>query len=92
MPNAPHAGRFHPGRLLATPAVLEEVPRDELMSAFHRHLQCDWGGVKNRNQNAQALRTGGRLFSVYQSSENRTFWIITEADRSATTILLPEDY
>jgi len=62
------------------------------MNAFQRHLQCDWGDVTDKRANVQALQTGGRLLSAYHSSEGQEFWIITEADRSATTILLPEDY
>lgn len=90
--NAP--GRFEPGRLVATPAVLEAVLRDELMNAFFRHVRCDWGDTcdHDRELNDQALSSGDRLFSVYHSAEGQKFWIITESDRSATTILLPEDY
>ena len=87
-------GRFEPGRLVATPAVLEAVPRDELMKAFFRHLCCDWGDTcdHDRDRNNQALLNGDRLFSVYHSAEDQKFWIITESDRSATTVLLPSDY
>ncbi len=94
MPTANTPGQFEPGRLVATPAVLEAVPRNELMNAFFRHLRCDWGdiGEHDRALNDQALSNGDRLFSVYHSAEGRKFWIITESDRSATTILLPEDY
>lgn len=90
--NAP--GRFEPGRLVATPNVICAVPRYELLNAFQRHLRCDWGDVcgEDKLRNDQALLNGERLFSAYHSSDDRKFWIITEADRSATTILLPEDY
>ena len=85
---------FESGRLVATPAVLEAVPQDELIKAFFRHLHCDWGDTcdHDRGLNEQALSSGDRLFSVYHSAEGQKFWIITESDRSATTILLPEDY
>lgn len=94
MPNTNQSGRFNPGQLIATPGVLDTIPRTELMNAFYRHLRCDWGDVctEDKRRNDQALLGGGRLFSVYHSSEEHKFWIITEADRSATTILLPEEY
>lgn len=87
-------GHFEPGQLAATPAILRAVPRDELINAFFRHLRCDWGDTcdHDRKLNDQALSSGDRLFSVYHSTEGRKFWVITESDRSATTILLPEDY
>lgn len=88
---APH---FMPGTLVATPAVIETVPMQELLNAYDRHLRCDWGEVcpSDWKSNNEALRCGDRLFSVYCTKDQQRFWIITEADRSATTILLPDDY
>ena len=85
---------FPSGMLVATPAVLDAVPRPELLAAFQRHMRGDWGEVCaiDRRANDQAVRKGDRLLSVYRSEDDIKFWIITEADRSATTILLPEDY
>jgi len=85
---------FHPGRLLATPGVLEAVPKAELLAAFERHRHCDWGDVcdSDRIANDRALHCGQRLFSVYHALDGTKFWIITEADRAATTLLLPEEY
>ena len=82
MPTTNMLGRFRPGHLVATPAVLEVVPRNELMNAFYRHLRCDWGDTcdHDRNLNNQALLTGDRLFSVYHSANDIKFWIITESD------------
>ena len=82
MPTTNMPGRFRPGHLVATPAVLEVVPRNELMNAFYRHLRCDWGDTcdHDRNLNNQALLTGDRLFSVYRSANDIKFWIITESD------------
>ena len=82
------------GRLAATPAVLDSDPKPELLSAFERHMRGDWGEVSESDWNANdlALRDGTRLLSVYRSSDDIKFWIITEADRSYTTILLPSDY
>ncbi len=57
------------------------------------HASGDWGDLDahDRRQNERALRTGTRLFSAYDTSAGRV-WIITEADRSCTTLLLPEEY
>ena len=80
--------------LVATPAVLESVPRHEIFAALDRHQRCDWGDVSPADwkQNDYALKHGLRLLSSYRSESGTKFWIITEADRSATTVLLPEDY
>jgi hypothetical protein len=86
--------KFPFGRIVATPNALTQIPNDEILKALSRHLQGDWGTLdaEDWNANERALKHGGRLFSAYQSSQNEKFWIITEADRSVTTILLPEDY
>src|SRR5271169_6394456 len=86
--------KFAFGRLVATPSALDAIPQDEMVQALSRHLRGDWGTLDDhdRNANERALKDGGRLFSQYHSGQNVKFWIITEADRSATTILLPEDY
>lgn len=85
---------FPLGRLVATPNALRQIPNEEILSALHRHLQGDWGDLDTEDlaTNNQALQLGGRLFSAYHSIELIKFWVITEADRSATTVLLPEDY
>lgn len=89
------AGRILPmGCLVATPAVLEAVPRPELLAAFQRHMRCDWGDVCKEDwvSNDRALQAGERLLSSYHAGDGTNFWIITEWDRSVTTILLPSDY
>lgn len=85
---------FKPGRVVATPGVLKKVPGLKLTSALTRHLQGDWGDVcdKDRAANDCAVKSGDRIFSVYHSESGVKFWIITESDRSATTILLPDEY
>ncbi len=82
------------GRLAATPAVLDAVPKPELLAAFQRHMRGDWGIVSEADwkANDQALKSGERLLSAYKSSSGTKFWIITERDRSYTTILLPSEY
>ena len=54
----------------------------------------DWGELdeEDKTANDEALKTGERLLSAYKSATGTKFWIITEADRSVTTILMPEDY
>ncbi len=88
--------KFEPGTIVATPGALAllarygKAPREYL----DRHLAGDWGDLDahDKRENERALRTGARLFSAYTVSPLNTLWIITEADRSATTLLLPENY
>lgn len=82
------------GRTLATPGVLEVTTQTERNIAFNRHAHGDWGDVAGVDwrSNDLALQTGERLISVYHTLGGVKFWIITEADRSATTILLPHEY
>jgi hypothetical protein len=82
------------GRLVATPGALAAVPHADVLTALGRHACGDWGDVDREDWNAnnQALREGTRLLSAYHAGSGVRFWIITEADRSATTVLLPEEY
>jgi hypothetical protein len=86
--------RFQLGQLFATANAAASLPSDEVWAAVLRHASGDWGEVCKEDwaANEAALVEGYRLFSVYRSADGRKFWIITEADRSSTTILLPEDY
>lgn len=86
--------RFPLGHTYATPAVLRALSVHEVAIALARHAAGDWGDVcpEDAAANESSLRCGARLLSVYRSAHGRTFWIITEANRSSTTILLPEDY
>lgn len=86
--------KFSPGQLVATPNALNCIPPDEIIAALTRHLRGDWGEVcaEDKRANNAALAKGGRLLSVYRSKRDIKFWLITEADRSVTTVLLPEDY
>lgn len=88
------AAKFPLGQIVATPNALDSIPPDEIQGALARHVRGDWGtlDVEDWNANEQALLHGGRLFSAYHSTQNIKFWIITEHDRSVTTVLLPEDY
>jgi hypothetical protein len=86
--------RFAFGRLVATPNALGHIPNDDILVALSRHLRGDWGilDAHDWNANQRALAHGGRLFSEYHSTDGIKFWIITDADRSVTTVLLPKDY
>ena len=85
--------RFNPGRLMITRNAKNALPRREVDAAINRHLSGDWGDVCQADwqRNEQALRDGDRLLSVYQTQAGEKFWIITESDRSTTTVLLPSD-
>ncbi len=82
------------GRIVATPAALGTVSQPDIVAALRRHASGDWGDVDpdDRAANDDALRSGERLLSVYRSATGTTFWVLTEADRSVTTVLLPDDY
>lgn len=94
MKTASKAIRVPLGQTLATPGVLEVTTQAERDIAFSRHSRGDWGdvGKEDWQGNDQALQNGERLLSVYHALSGTKFWIITEADRSATTILLPSEY
>ena len=86
--------KFPLGQVLSTPGVLDSVPACETLQALRRHASGDWGEVceQDAQENELSLRQGFRLFSVYISKDGIKFYIITEADRSVTTFLLPEEY
>ena len=89
--------KFKLGNIVMTANAERQIPLDEMMIALQRHQHGDWGDVceQDRKTNEEALELGNRLMSVYKSErelEVITFWIITEWDRSVTTVLLPEDY
>lgn len=86
--------RFRLGRLMSTPGALERVPSGEMLQALRRHVSGDWGNVcsEDAEANEAAVNARARLLSAYTTSAGLRFWIITEADRSLTTVLLPEEY
>ncbi len=85
---------FPLGKLFVTPGVLEKLPVIEVNIAIKRHTRGDWGDVceEDARENEFSLKEGFRLFSVYHTHAGTKFWIITEADRSVTTVLLPTEY
>ena len=88
------AMKFQVGQLGITPGAQELIPMKEVEIALNRHVSGDWGSVcdEDKSQNEWALTNEARLMSVYESDSGDPFWIITEADRSSTTILLPSEY
>ena len=88
--------KFRPGRTVATPGALEAISEagQDPTYFLDRHVMGDWGEIdpEDLGLNDQALVDGTRIFSVYRTLLGERIWIITEADRSATTVLLPEEY
>jgi hypothetical protein len=87
---------FPLGRIVATPGALEALHTagQDVRELLTRHASGDWGILSedDRNENDFAVTRALRLLSAYGLSTGVTIWLITEADRSATTLLLPEDY
>jgi hypothetical protein len=85
--------RFPLGQLVVTANASLRLATEEVLTALGRHASGDWGDLcpEDTMANDAALHHGGRLFSAYGQGRDR-FWIITEADRSVTTVLLPQDY
>jgi hypothetical protein len=93
--SAIHAvAKFRLGRIVSTPNALESITQDDILTAIGRHQSGDWGDVcaEDKETNDHALAEGTRILSVYRAANGTKFWLITEADRSVTTVLLPEDY
>ncbi len=86
--------KFATGQMVATPGALEAITALELTSFINRHINGDWGNLdeEDKKMNDDALVHGNRLMSSYTTEQGVKIWIITEADRSSTTVLLPEDY
>jgi hypothetical protein len=86
---------FNLGQTVATPGALAALEQASIspITLLRRHQRGDWGdlGNEDKQSNDQALSLGDRIFSAYQFDTVK-FWVITEYDRSATTILLPEEY
>lgn len=86
--------KFSLGRIVMTQSVSETLSLHEIGTALLRHAHGDWGDVcaEDRDANESALWNGNRLCSVYHDRKDVKFWIITEANRNTTTVLLPSDY
>ncbi len=94
--NTVQPAKFLPGQVVATPGALEALAdaRQHAMHFLARHLRGDWGDVDAADwqANDHALTHHGRLLSAYTLRSGERLWIITEWDRSATTLLLPDEY
>lgn len=86
--------KFSLGQLLITKAAEATLVPEDVGRALTRHQTGDWGevGEDDRKENELSLAEGFRLLSVYHDANGVKFWIITERDRSVTTVLLPDDY
>lgn len=88
--------KFSPGSVVATPGALTalEASREAPFEYLSRHIHGDWGEVDEHDhrENELGLIHGFRLLSAYTLRDGTKIWMITEADRSATTVLLPEEY
>jgi hypothetical protein len=88
--------RFALGRVTATPGALRALEHAEQLPAefLDRHVNGDWGEVpeEDKQENEFSVQHGFRIISAYTTSAGEKIWVITEADRSYTTILLPSEY
>jgi hypothetical protein len=86
--------RFALGQVVITSNALSTLTPEEINAGLQRHAKGDWGMLcpEDIASNDAALQLGGRLFSTYGEPGPKRFWIITECDRSVTTILMPRDY
>jgi len=89
--STPH---FPLGQIVITRNALDTLDPTDVQRALQRHASGNWGdvGPEDWQENELSLREGFRLLSVYHDAKGTKFWIITAADRSTTTVLLPEDY
>jgi hypothetical protein len=88
--------KFALGQIVATPGALQalEATGQTPLEFLQRHVAGDWGELDehDRQENELSLKHGFRILSAYHLNNGTKLWIITEADRSATTLLLPSEY
>lgn len=87
-------GKFKLGQTVITPGARDKLDPEDVLRSLQRHARGDWGdcGSDDWQENEYSLDKHLRLFSVYHDRRGTKFWIITEADRSSTAILLPSEY
>ena len=85
--------RFPLGQICMTPGARDTFKPEQIVEAIQRHSRGDWGdvGAADARENEISLKEGFRLMSVYTFGDDK-LWVITEADRSSTTALLPDEY
>lgn len=90
------APRFQLGQIVATPGALQALERagESEATFLARHASADWGELdeEDKASNDYDMEHGGRLLSAYRLNDGSKLWIITEYDRSYTTLLLPQEY
>lgn len=88
--------RFSLGRVVATPGALKalEEANQNPLEFLERHQAGDWGELcdEDKDENEFSVRNDFRILSAYRTRNNVKIWVITEADRSVTTLLLPHEY
>jgi hypothetical protein len=86
--------KFKLDQIVITSGASEALSSKDIQVALVRHVTGDWGDLdeEDKKSNDQALIDGNRLLSSYKGENGTKFWIITEWDRSVTTILLPSEY
>jgi len=85
---------FNLGRVNITASVSAAMSYSTVISALEQFASGNWGDIclDDWNRNGYAISNGGRIIGVYHDEKGKRFWVITEADRSLTTVLLPEDF
>jgi len=86
--------RFRLGRIVCTAGLQSQVSTEDILMGIQRHQAGGWGDVaaSSKTDNDHALVNGTRILSAYRAGNGTKFWLITEADRSSTVALLPEEY
>ncbi len=86
--------KFQPGTVVCTLGASEAASRPEMLRLLDRHLRGDWGDVdpEDAKSNESALKWGERILSSYKTDSGEKLWVLTEHDRSQTTILTPGEY
>jgi hypothetical protein len=96
MGEQPPRPKFRLGQLVATPGALRALndAGQEPLEFIQRHVSGDWGEVneEDKQENEFSVTHGFRILSAYRTAKGEKIWLITEAARSATTILLPSEY
>ncbi|MBP3958323.1 hypothetical protein J8F10_24000 [Gemmata sp. G18] len=86
--------RFQPGTVVATIGATQIANHFQMAEMLRRHLHGDWGDVdpEDAKANEHAVKFGERILSSYKTESGEKLWVLTEHDRSATTILTPGEY
>lgn len=90
----PFTQKIELGQVLITPGARDDLNLKDVASSLILHASGDWGDVCEEDKaiNEEAVEHGDRILSAYHDRNGIKFWIITEWDRSATTVLLPDEY